>query len=138
MFTIPSLVTFSRGPLEEHSVRPRPKAMENHLSACLGAGLTTASLSNPLSGYCPGRPPKYGVIVLSENEFIFCQKNRMGESLTRIQLSHISAVQNSRFIKHHLLKVYSPGFIFEFASRMNPRDVHAFLLLLSSRLKDIH
>lgn len=135
MLTKLFIAGFSAKSLGRRITPSRPKGMDKHLSVFPNDSKDAANLSAPLSGYCPGRPPRYGAVALTETQLVFCQKTRLGETLTYIQLSQISAYEVSRLIRHHLIKVYSPGLTFEFATRMQDKDIKCFLSLLSLRLK---
>jgi len=122
-----------------HVLKPklaRPKNLANHLSVCKGYGIKPSQLAAPLMGYCPGRPPKHGVLALDEDRVIFCQKTRLGEAFTQIHMSQLPAIQISKLMKQSLMTFHCPGLNFEFATRMPADDVRRFIMLFNSRLNN--
>lgn len=111
------------------------KNLENHLSVCIGAGLDPDQTLAPLMGYCPGRPPKHGVLALHKSCIIFCQKTRVGEAFMQINISQISALQVSRLLKQNLITLHCAGLNFQFATRVSQDSVSYFLSHLNKRMK---
>lgn len=136
-----SLITFpkrGKAALRTTHASARIKGLENHLSVCERIGVERDTLEAPLSGYCPGRPPKHGILVISENQIIFCQKAKFGDAVTEVFIPRISGVQLSRLLKQTLLTIYGSGPDFQFATRMPPEDITHFMLLLRQRIKGQH
>lgn len=113
----------------------RGTGARKHLTALSILGFEDFKVTTSLLGYCPGRPPKQGVIALMQDTFVFCHKTRLGGTVKQIQFSHISGFEISRFIKQHVIKIYSPALNFEFVTRMPETDVQSFILELKSTLK---
>jgi len=92
-------------------VFPKIKGLENHLSVCQRIGLDRLSFDAPLAGYCPGRPPKHGALVLTQS------------------------FQTSRLLKQTLITIHTAGLNFQFATRMPQNDIASFMRLLRERSK---
>lgn len=134
-----SLLKFPQANEDTVNVVRRParvKGIENHLSICERIGVSRKDILAPLLGYCPGRPPKHGAMALTPSCVMFCQKTKLGDSLTDIHLSQISAVQAARLLKQTLITIHSPGLAFQFATRMPQDDIMYFISLLRIRIKN--
>ena len=116
-------------------VFPKIKGVENHLSVCQRIGLDPLSFDAPLAGYCPGRPPKHGALVLTQSHIVFCQKTKLGDAFIEIKMSRVSAFQTSRLLKQTMITIHTSGLNFQFATRMPQNDVANFVKLLRERTK---
>jgi len=116
-------------------VFPKIKGLENHLSVCQRIGLDRLSFDAPLAGYCPGRPPKHGALVLTQSHIIFCQKTKLGDAFIEIEMSRVSAFQTSRLLKQTFITIHTAGLNFQFVTRMPQNDIASFMRLLRERSK---
>ena len=109
---------------------------KKHLKVLLDFGVSDLDIAVSLLGHCPGRPPKHGAIALTQSGVIFCHKTRLGGAIQRIQLSHISGFEVSKFIKQHVIKIYSSASHIEFVTRMAEKDVQSFISELNFKLEN--
>jgi len=114
----------------------RIMGVDKHLSALSELGYHELDFVATLLGHCPGRPPKPGAIAVTEAGLVFSQKTRLGGSFKLMQLAHISGYEVSKFLKHHIIKIYSPATSFEFITRMPEKDIHRFVAVFSSKLEN--
>ena len=124
--------------LEGPQLRPLfPKQTEKHLSVFADYYKDVArdvsdiqSAPLVLAGYCPGRPPKHGVLVLQGKILAFCQKSRFRESFTELSLETISAFSVSKLMKLTLINFHMAGYQFDFNSTASHEDIRSFLAAL--------
>lgn len=108
------------------------KSKDKHLLALEAIGGEGAKILVSLRGYRPGRPPRYGTLVLTKDNLVFCQKSKMGESILNLPLSQVSAHEITRVMKHFIIKVYMPGLEFSFSTRMPASELREFSILLQN------
>ena len=114
----------------------RIMGVDKHLVTLSALGFHDLDFAATLLGHCPGRPPKLGAIAVTKAGLVFSQKTRLGGSLKLMQLAHISGYEVSKFLKHHVIKIYSPAMSFEFITRMPEKDIHKFVSIFSSKLEN--
>lgn len=114
----------------------RSKAPDKHLLVLEKLNVGSDKKIASLRGYRPGRPPKYGTLVLTDQALIFCQRYRLGDSVLSLRLSAVSAYEITRLMKQHSLRVYTPGLEYIFATRADLDYVNAFTSALQIRLKN--
>lgn len=79
-----------------------------------------------LYGYKPGCPTQPGLCVLSKEFLIFGNKGALSRSVTAIQYKDISVLNISRRLRVHKFMLYTPGFMFDFATTGAASDVALF------------
>ena len=114
----------------------RIMGVDKHLATLSALGFQDLDFAATLLGHCPGRPPKPGAIAVTETGLVFSQKTRLGGSFKLIQLAHVSGYEISKFLKHHVIKIYSPAMSFEFITRMPEKDIHRFIAIFRSKLEN--